>query len=157
MWPGSPNPPTMKTHPFNCFLSNPISRVAMAGLACLLLGQSAQAAPLYWGAGGTSNSWATAGNWYTDAGETTVSGAAPTSADDVFFNTTGDNALGTSTTATVAGTIAANSITFNNTNSTFVQSTNTSARILNIGIGGVTLNSGAGAAQFGQSGNTISV
>lgn len=52
-------------------------------------------ATLYWGPSGGSStgtwSGAIATNWFTDAGRTTPSSAAPTSADDVVFDASSDN------------------------------------------------------------------
>lgn len=143
----------MKT---SSFLTNPPIRIALAILAALVLGHSAQANTLYWGKGGATtnpdNLWTTAANWYTDTGETIVSGAAPTIADDVFFNTTPDNALGG--TISITGNAAANSITYNTTaNTTLSQSGN---RNLVLGSGGITVNS-TGNLALGQSTNSLFV
>lgn len=70
-------------------------------------------ATLYWGpSGGTSTgSWtgASATNWFTDAGRTTPSGAAPTSADDVVFDADSDN--GAPFTVTVGSGAICKSVT----------------------------------------------
>ena len=109
----------------------------------------AHATDLYWGGWDgvlTSAAWSTAGNWYTDAGESIVSGAAPTAADDLFFNTTPDNALGG--TINLSGNIAATSLTFNTSAATII-SQNGTTRSLSLGSGGITVNSGA--VPFGAS------
>lgn len=107
----------------------------------------AHATDLYWGGwtNGTA-AWSTATNWYTDAGESIVSGAAPTAADDLFFNTTTDNALGG--TITLSGAIAADSLTYNTTAATTISNVS-GEKTLSLGAGGITMNSGAGALTLG--------
>ena len=128
------------------------SSFAMAVLA-LLSSSRGFSVDLYWGSGGVTGTWVTAGNWFTDASESTASETAPTLADDVFFNTTPDNALGG--TVTVGANVAADSITFNTSGGTLVaQSGN---RTLTLGGGGITVNSGAGNSTIGVSTNSLSV
>ncbi len=130
----------------------------LAAIASILLvGQGAQAGTLYWGKGGAStnpdNLWTTAANWYTDAGETVVSSSVPLITDDVFFNTTGDNALGG--TISITNTIAAKSLTFNTSVATTLSQSGN--RTFTLGSGGITVNSGAGNAGLGTSTNSLSV
>jgi fibronectin-binding autotransporter adhesin len=114
---------------------------------------SLSAQNIYWGAAGAAGNWATVGSWYADAGETTPAGAVPTIANDVIFNTTPDNALGG--TITVGANIFARSLTFNTSAGTLLSQSG--SRILTLGIGGITVNSGAGNATIGQSAATLSV
>ena len=143
----------MKTPSF-FYLKNPKLGIASAAIAFLLTSCYSAQAALYWDADGTL-AWSTAGNWYTDAAGTTVSGTAPTSSDDVFFNTTPDIAKGGTVTFS-ASTNFANSITFDRTVATTL-SQNGSTKTLTIGGGGVTLNSGAGSATLGVSTNSLLV
>lgn len=112
----------------------------------------AHAQSLYWGSG-AGGAWSTAANWYTDAGETSVSGSAPTASNDVIFNTTPDNALGGTITF---GTVLnyANSLTFNTSGATIL-SQNNAGRNLVLGGGGITVNSGAGNVNIGTSSNVL--
>jgi autotransporter-associated beta strand protein len=126
-------------------------RMLAAAAMSTLASSAASAAPIYWGAAGVTNLWATSSNWYTDAAETAVSGSVPVSTSDVYFNTTPDNALGG--TITVGTDIFANSLTFNTSaTTTLSQSGN---RVLSLGTGGITANSGA--ATIGVSTNSLSV
>ena len=125
----------------------------VVAVLALLSASPASATDLYWGSGGVAGAWTTAGNWFTDAAETTVSETAPTLADDVFFNTTPDNALGGS--VTMSTNIAADSITFNASGATILSQSGT--RTLTLGGGGITVNSGAGNSTFGVSTNSLSV
>ncbi len=127
------------------------SRIAMAA-AIALSASPALAAPLYWGSGGTTNSWTNAAFWFLDLDET-LPGAVPTIADDVIFNTTPDNALGG--TVSVTANIAANSLTFNTSGATLLSQSNN--RTLTLGGGGITVNSGAGNASIGVSTNSLSL
>ncbi len=111
------------------------------------------AAPIYWGAAGTTNSWGVTANWYLDAAETSVSSALPTINDDVIFNTTPDAALGGS--ISVGLDIAAKSLTFNTSAATTLSQSGN--RVLTLGTGGITVNSGAGNATLGISTNTLLV
>lgn len=115
-----------------------------------------QAGTLYWdGSGGTPASWATVSNWSTAEGASTPDPTvAPSGADDVVFNTSGFD--GDIVVTTAVG-IAANSLTFNNTGATTVRSSNSTARTLLLGDGGITVDADAGAANLGGSSNTLTV
>ena len=113
---------------------------------------SARSENLYWGTGG-GGAWVTPSNWYTDAAGVTVSGTAPLSTTDVFFNTTPTNSAGGS--VTMSSNIAAHSLTFNTSAATTL--TQSGNRTLTLGGGGITLNSGAGNATLGVSTNSLSV
>ena len=122
----------------------------------LLTAGSLQASTLYWNnpdADSTADpviivNWTDAANWSTDLAGTTPSAAAPTSADDVIFNSTPVDGIGTAVRVDTTG-IAANSMTFNNTASTIL--TGTGNRDLIFYGGGLTSNAGTGAVTFGTS------
>ncbi|MFA6285909.1 MAG: autotransporter-associated beta strand repeat-containing protein [Opitutaceae bacterium] len=127
----------------------------LAALAAMITA-TASAAPLYWGVDTASSPlWATTSSWYTDLAGTSVSSAAPTASDDVFFNTTTFNS--TAVVPRLGAAAAVNSITFSSTASVNVQSNGTTARDLTIGAGGVTMDSGAAASTLGASSATINV
>ena len=130
----------------------------LTGMTIALLSSSPARAGnnLYWGVDTASSPlWVTASSWYTDLAGTSVSVAAPTASDDVFFNTTTFNATAVSPKMNAAAAI--NSITFNSTAAVTLQSSSTTARDLTIGAGGVTVMSGAGLSTFGTSSATIGV
>jgi hypothetical protein len=114
-----------------------------------------QADTLYWdGSGGSPGGWATAANWSTDEGASSPDPTvAPGAGDDVVFNTSVHDA---DTIVTTGLAISARSLTFNNTGVTTVRSTG-SARNLQLGAGGITVDAGAGLANLGGSSNTLSV
>lgn len=121
-------------------------------LAVSAAGSSSFAAPFYWGQTAYSSGsiytgdFATAGNWFTSAAGTTGAGAAPSSLnDDVFFNTTPQNAVGGD--ITVNADFSARSLTFNTSGNTrLVQS---GSPILNLGSGGITLGTSSGNVTLG--------
>ncbi|HEY9249333.1 MAG TPA: PEP-CTERM sorting domain-containing protein [Rariglobus sp.] len=135
--------------------SRSFARLAALAAAAIPL-VSAQADTLYWtGANATPSSWATLTNWSTDANAATPNPvAAPGFADNVVFNTSvfDGNHIVTTTT-----TIGANSITFDNTGTTQIQSSSSTARTFNLGAGGITVNSGAGGSNLGNSSATLAV
>lgn len=109
----------------------------------------------YWGAavtGGTSL-WLTSTNWFADADEL-LSGTTPTLSDDVFFNTTPDNAQGG--TVSVTGTIFANSLNYN-TSGTMTLTQSSSPREFYLGGGGISLGASSGQLTVGTSTSTLSV
>jgi autotransporter-associated beta strand protein len=127
-------------------------RILSALLAVSAAGSSAFASEFYWGqtsySSGTTytGNFATAGNWFTTAAGTTGSGAAPSSlTDDVFFNTTGANAVGGD--ITVNASFSVRSLTFNTSGATrLVQS---GSPTLSLGSGGITLGASSGAVTLG--------
>ncbi len=136
-----------------------IAKVASATLLAAMIAASASASPFYWNnsnntsGSGTLGVWSTAANWATDAGGT-VSASAPTSGDDLFFNTTSLNS--TAVTINVTGSIAAQSLTFNDTAALSILSSGGTARLFDLGSGGITMAAGAGAVTIGGTSNTIS-
>lgn len=143
-------------------MTRPCSIQATALIALFYLGviyHPASAAPLYWGqttySSGSiySGTAATATNWFTDAGGTSVAAAAPASADDAVFNTTPANAVGG--TVTVGAGFSAKSLTFNTSGATVLSQSGNQNLIL--GSGGITLGAGSGAVNLGTSTNTLSV
>jgi fibronectin-binding autotransporter adhesin len=133
------------------------SRPVLAALALLpLLSPTLSAADLYWGGWDgvvTTNTWSTAGNWFTDAGETTA-GTVPLSTSDLIFNTTPDAARGG--TINLSGNVVANSMTFRTTGTTTI-SQNSVNRTLTLGTGGITMDAGAATVNIGASTASLSV
>jgi autotransporter-associated beta strand protein len=127
--------------------------ILLSALATVFVAQSASAVDFYWD-GGTNN-WTTASAWSTTAAGTTNPGAAPGSADDLFFNITSAN-----TTANAIshsnGNRAARSLTFNTTGTSNFRAggASTAASTLTIGVGGITMNANAGAVTLGQTPGT---
>jgi len=121
-------------------------------IAFAAAGSSSFAATFYWGQTTYSSGsiytgdFATAGNWFTTAAGTTGAGAAPSSLnDDVFFNTTAQNAAGGD--ITVNADFSARSLTFNTSGTTrLVQS---GSPIVNLGSGGITLGALSGPVTLG--------
>ena len=132
--------------------SNPIFRFSCSAL---LSGWAtcAQAATLYWD--GASSSWNTASNWTTDAGATTPDPVSPPGAlDDANFNRTGQNG---NITIGLNADPSAQSLTFSSAGSTTIRGNDsgTTVRQLTLGTGGITVNSGAGAANIGTTNNGV--
>jgi len=114
--------------------------------------QNAESATLYFSAADNSSISSTS-NWATSAAGTTPASAAPTSADDLFFNTTANNSANR-TVNLAASSRAANSVTFNSSGTTTVnRSTSTStSSTANWTINtGITLGSSAGVVTIGAS------
>ena len=107
-------------------------------------------ATTYWD--GTSASWNSAANWSTASGATTPDpGAVPT--DDLVFNITTANGA---ETITLDNAQSATGLTFDNTGSTAIEGNSalTTARVLTLGTGGLTLGASAGAVTLGSSAST---
>ena len=106
--------------------------------------QSAESANLYFSAADNSSISAT-GNWATSAAGTPAATVPPTSADDLFFNTTANNSANRTVNLASANR-AANSVTFNSSGATTVnRSSTTNAAAANWTINtGITVGSGAG-------------
>ena len=127
-----------------------LARAAFASaLAAPLAASSASAADIWWN-GGTAN-WATLSAWTTDAGAATPNPTViPGASDTLTFNRTGVN---TANIITLGAPRAGQSLTFNSTGTSLFRanaSGTTTARILSIGTGGITINSGAGAVTIGD-------
>ncbi len=134
------------------------SALCVAMLAVAVVASSTlQAGTIYWG--GTTALWNSTANWSTDSSATTPNPAAiPGSGDDTVFNIS---------TATANETIglqadqAANSLSFVSPGTVTLLGTGTSgsgtARLLTIGAGGITVNSGSGVVTLGSSSNTVNV
>ncbi len=102
----------------------------------------------YWD--GPSGSWGTVANWSTDPNNSTPNPVAvPGNTVDVVFNI---SSASQNTNVTLDATRSALSLTFNNTGTTLLRGNSavTTARILTLGSGGITLNSGAGAVTIGD-------
>ena len=110
---------------------------------CFAMAPQAHAVNLYWGSG--SSSWFTAGNWTTNSTGTPITGSAvPTASDLVTFN---GSTINGNQTVTMNAAGAALGLVFNNTGTSALTSDTTTARVLSIG--GITVNSGAGAVTIG--------
>ncbi|MBI2437577.1 MAG: autotransporter-associated beta strand repeat-containing protein, partial [Lentisphaerae bacterium] len=119
--------------------------IKVAAIVCavnLLLCPLARAASMWWD-GSVDNSWKTIANWSTVIGGGTDPVAVPGAADDVFFNANAAivNQIGT------VGNVgqAARGLTFRTNSTTAITISATGARILTIGAGGITNESGAAA------------
>ena len=120
---------------------NPCWVLVLVGLIGI---QNAESASLYFSAADNSSISST-GNWATSATGTPVATAAPTSADDLFFNITANNSANR-TVNLAASSRSANSVTFNSSGTTTVnRGTSTSSSTANWTINtGITVGSGAG-------------
>jgi autotransporter-associated beta strand protein len=123
-------------------------------LAALFASPAAHAATFYW-EGGTGN-WVNSSaplysNWSTTISGTTDPTAQPGSADDLIFNTTAGAALA-NVISHSNGARAARSLTFDTSGSSNFRAggASTAASTLTIGVGGITMNAGAGAVTLGQ-------
>ncbi|MET0262620.1 MAG: hypothetical protein ABW223_06965 [Rariglobus sp.] len=130
-----------------------ITSLTALTVAVLIPGIPAFADNLYWG-GAAASPWTTPENWFTDATGETASSAAPTISDNLFFNTTANTANGQ---VSIASNVAAASLTFNSPGTMRLSQTTNSNRVLTLGASGITLNSGAGAVQLGESSGSLSV
>ncbi len=121
--------------------------------AAVLSTTSSQAATAYWN--GTNSTWLTSTNWAPNS-DGTGTGVVPDGTTDVVFNNTTVN--GAETITLGSGTLSDNSLTFTNTGTTLLQADGI-ARTLNLGVGGITVNSGAGAVNLGNTaaGRTVSL
>jgi len=124
------------------FLTHPTVRIALAVLAAMLLGHSAQAATYYWSTG--TGTWITGANWSDNATSGGTTGVVPGTTDSVVFNQSTVN--GIEVVSLPAVTIAG--LTFNNTAGTTLNGSGNQNLI--IGTGGITLGSGAGAVTIGD-------
>lgn len=113
-----------------------------------LLPWAAQAANLYWDAGGApSTNWATVANWDTAAGGGGDNpGSAPGASDIAVFNVSGLNS--TQTALVDSSPLALQGLVVNNTGNTYLESLLNPR--LTLGSGGITINAGAGLLQFGS-------
>lgn len=138
----------MKSHSLLRFLASTAAAVSTTTAVC-------SAGTLYWDnydsetdTAGTS-AWDVATNWSTDATGTTNATAAPTSADDLIFSASN---LTEAQTINLGAARSARSLTFNSAFTTSILS-GTSGGVaynLNLGAGGITVNSGAGQANIGS-------
>ncbi len=129
-------------------------QVSVLAATCALFAVSGHAATLYWD-GETNLDWNTASNWSTASNATTPNPTtAPTAADDVVFNITG---LNVGPQVTTAQNIAANSLTFNGNGGLAyrISSNSGTSRQFLLGAGGVTVNSGSGQVNLGNTSATV--
>lgn len=122
-----------------------------SALAVIALASTSLAATLYWDGNGTlSTNWTNTASLYAQADGTDPAAAAGAN-DDVVFVYNGLDATMNLTQTT--GTVSVRSLTFNNTGTSQIRAGNAS-RILSIGAGGITVNSGAGAVLLGRANGT---
>src|SRR5262249_10028368 len=123
-------------------------RTFVTALLLLISAGAVRSATIYWDGAAGPAAWGTAANWATASGATPPDAAAARGAsDDAIFNITTANG------ATINGLGAnqlAQSLTFNNTGTTAIRgnTSGTTARVLTLGSGGMTLNSRGGAGSF---------
>ncbi|TAE72909.1 MAG: hypothetical protein EAZ84_13755, partial [Verrucomicrobia bacterium] len=134
----------MKPSLRNPFLRNIIRTATLS----VCLGQAAQAIAFYWDGAATA-AWNTAASWSTASGAATPNPAAePTASDDAIFNITTNSNIAQA--VTLNGNKNALSLTFNNAGTNLLRSdTNSATRVVALGSGGLTVNSGAGAITVG--------
>ena len=127
---------------------------AVVGVGALMaLAQPAGAAVYYWDTTATGL-WATGADWSDAADSGGTTGVVPGAADTVVFNQStinGNETVQINATTSIAG------ITFANTGTTLVDSDSVTARQLNIGASGLTINAGAGAVTLGNATNVLNV
>ena len=129
------------------------AKILAGSIAALLAVQSAQAATYYWDTT-TTGLWATGANWSNNAVTAGTTGVVPLATDFAFFNQSSVNGaeiiqLGANTT--IGG------ITFANTGTTLLDSDSATPRLLTLGSGGITINSGAGAVTIGDATNVTNI
>ena len=129
---------------------NPFLRSSLTVLVAALASTS-HAATLYWDGNGTlSNNWTNTATLYAQADGSDPALAAGANDDVVFVYSDLDDTMYLSQTT---GTISVKSLTFNNTGISQIRAGGAS-RTLNIGLGGITVNSGAGAVLLGRANGT---
>lgn len=151
----------MKIHlnPFllRTFLSSTVTALISIGRGLLTLAAGsafslpAHATVMFWDGNGTLNAnWTNTANLYALADGSNPTTAAGANDDVVFVYAGLDNTMYLSQTT---GTISVRSLTFNNTGISQIRAGQAS-RTLNIGEGGITVNSGAGAVLLGRANGT---
>ena len=129
-----------------------LARLAVVAAAVSLAGPPASADTIYWA--GTGTTWSPAGNWSTDPNATTPAPAAvPGAADDLVFNIT--TLADPQTIGLSNANQAARSLAFNSTGA--VNFGGGGNRDLAIGMGGITVASGAGAPTIGNTSANFNV
>jgi autotransporter-associated beta strand protein len=120
-------------------------------LVAIAFATTSHAATLFWdGAGTLSTSWTNTASLYAQSDGNDPGAAAGVNDDIVFVYAGLDNTMYLTQTT---GTISVRSLTFNNTGISQIRAGNAS-RTLNIGAGGITVNSGAGAVLLGRANGT---
>jgi len=141
----------MKRQQFRCCVS--LAATAVMILAAGSVATQAAAETNYWNGVDPAGSWGSTANWSTDSGATTPNPAAvPGASDDVVFNITTVNT--NQNLHLNNANRAAQSMTFHSTAPTSISRATTSGtttRNLQLGGGGLTLNSGAGDVAFSSS------
>ena len=116
---------------------------------------AAQAATYYWNTT-TTAAWTSGANWSDNATTGGTTGVVPLITDAVVFNQSSVNGgeivqFNSGTAGTALG------LTFANTGATTLASDGGSNRVLNVGTGGITILSGAGAVTIGNTGANLAI
>lgn len=140
----------MKTHkPVHSLL---LAFTAAVGFTSLFAPQAIGQDTFYWITDNTATqSLSQAANWSLDESGNPVATSAPSAADSLIFNR--DSLNLNLTVNMAAGNRSYNSMTFRNTGTTQVDRNSTASpgsQVLNIGAGGILVQSGAGAVTFGD-------
>ena len=125
-------------------------------LAIAVCPQLAVAATLYWDTT-TTGLWTDGANWSdnaTSGGTTGVAPANSTTADTAVFNQSSVNG---STTVQFSASRSIAGLVFGNTGETVLLSDSTTARLLTLGAGGITVNANAGAVTLGNAASPLTL
>jgi autotransporter-associated beta strand protein len=126
-------------------------RVVALGVLLAVSASPASADTIYWNGVDPAGSWGITSNWSTDSGATTPNPAAvPGASDDVVFNITTvntDQNLHLNNTSRAVRSMIFNS-TAPTTSISRAAMSGTTTRTLQLGVGGLTLSSGAGNVLF---------
>ena len=127
--------------------------VAALSVSAFVSLSSAHATAYYWNTTGT-NTWSTGANWSDTSTTGGTTGVVPGAGDTAFFN---QSSVSGTETVQVGGAIGVAGITFANTAPTTLQSDSATTRVLTLGTGGITVNSGAGAATVSLTGFVVNI
>ena len=116
------------------------------GVSVFLIAAPTSQAAIYYRNTTTTGIWATTGNWSDDPVSGGVTGVVPGSGDSVVINQSSVNGA---TIVQLDADASISAISISNTGTTTIKSSDTTSRALTIGTGGITVNSGAGAATIG--------
>ena len=147
---------SIRTRPRTVSRTRKSSRILAGSIAALLAAQTlpgAQAATYYWDTTVTGL-WSNGANWSDNAVTGGTTGVVPLPADLVVFNQSsvnGNEIIQLDADTTIGG------ITFANTGTTLLDSDSATPRLLTLGSGGITINSGAGAVTIGDATNVTNI
>lgn len=120
-------------------------RASLAGFAITFAFGPAFAGTLYWKGNAAATDWAAASSWTTDATGATAATAAPTTGDIAVFSS---NLASGAQIATLAAARTVSGVSFINAGAKTIQSSNTTNRILTIGVDGLNLELASGDVSF---------